>query len=90
MNADKTPEMPLKGGRRKPAPRSRSEAVVKLKNRRYLYARLYPKGATRATYVSTHRQDVTTAQQLLPTLRAGHSRRDRAEAAAESTQPTLF
>jgi hypothetical protein len=62
--------LPLTGGRKKPAPRPRTEGVVKPARRTCFYARLYPSGAKRARYISTHQSDVLRAQELLPHIRA--------------------
>lgn len=82
--------LPLTGGRKKPAPRPRTEGVVKPKSRPYYYARLYPSGAKRARYISTHQSDVLRAQELMPYLRAQAERRKgRVPAPPNPQQPEL-
>ncbi len=84
--------LPLTGGRKKPAPRPRTEGVVKPARRTHFYARLYPSGVKRARYISTHQSDVIKAQELLPFLRAEAERhkRGRRVSMPNPLQPELF
>lgn len=69
--------LPLTGGRKKPAPKPRTEGVFKPAHRRHYYARLYPSGAKRARCLSTGQSDVIKAQEMLPYLRAEAQRMKR-------------
>lgn len=84
-------KLPLTGGRKKPAPRPRTEGVVKPARRAHFYARLYPSGAKRARYMSTYQSDVIKAQELLPFLRAKAERLKRGRRASmpNPQQPEL-
>lgn len=92
MKAPHHPALPLQGGRRKPAPRPRTEGIVRLDRRRYWYVRLYPQGCKRAVYLSTQTTDHRKAEELVPGLRGEIGRRGRRarQAAADDAQLSLF
>jgi len=62
--------LPLKGARKKPAPKPRTEGVTRLKGRKHFYARIWTSGSKRARYISTEQSDVIRAQELMPHIRA--------------------
>ena len=84
--------LPLTGGRKKPAPRPRTEGVMKPRSRKHFCARIYPSGAKRALYISTGQSDVLRAQELLPHIRAQVARGKRVALPQPHNprQPELF
>lgn len=87
MTAD---TLPLTGARKKPEPKPRTEGLVQIGGRRCYYVRLYGPGAKRATYRSTGRPDVASAEQLIPHLRAALLRAARPTPPPNATQPCLI
>jgi hypothetical protein len=82
--------LPLTGGRKKAEPRPRSEGLCKLAKRRAYYARLYPPGAKRARYFSTHAETRSGAEAVLNHVRAEVARRRKSPPpSADAVAPEL-
>jgi hypothetical protein len=89
MNPAAAPGLDLKGARKKPEPRPRTEGITKLGNRPNYYLRVYPPGSKRATYKSTRRSDKRGAEAVVPHLRA-QLQRPRPQSPPPQKHPTFF